>query len=295
VDTIFVEYGVNLTPQLSSNRRKMKRNDNVQDKEEHPRYKDRRANRHRHLQTDEDYLYQFSGDIVGVFSDSIYTAPWDGNFFAIGDKDIYVFDYGEGSKEFPVMYFPQSKPVTASNVQGMNSFADAVAAGGEHGFVTFNIENKVNGVITDGLTLYTISGSDGESYSEVIRSRGGQIVPVNFVEGEIEGEILDFFIGGKDGDNILAWTTGNLLEINTISGNNYLSSKGVDSLTLDGIAFDDSTGKQTEVLFEFIGNGTIIDQSRESFTDGPSNSGVQELFSTVGVGFVMLLLTSLLC
>ncbi|CAJ1934045.1 unnamed protein product [Cylindrotheca closterium] len=283
VDTIFVEYGMNLTPLLSARRRNRRlgrdgvvgRHHQTQHAE-HPRYMARRANRNRKLQTSDDFVYFFSGDIVGSFSGSEYFANWDGSFFAVGNsadgyKDIYVFDYGEGLKEFPVMYFPPSKPVTGDDVVAMNTYADAEAAGATYGYVSFSENNLVNGRITAGIGLYTVSVS-GDTFSELPRSRGGQIVPINFVDASLDGEDYEYFLGGFFGDNIIEWNANSVVEINLIRGLDYKNQQQGESFTFDVVATDDDTGTTTVVLFEVDDDGTILDNS--TFTEeGNANTG----------------------
>eukprot|EP00526_Cylindrotheca_closterium_P004735 CAMPEP_0113607506 /NCGR_PEP_ID=MMETSP0017_2-20120614/3423_1 /TAXON_ID=2856 /ORGANISM="Cylindrotheca closterium" /LENGTH=783 /DNA_ID=CAMNT_0000516119 /DNA_START=44 /DNA_END=2395 /DNA_ORIENTATION=+ /assembly_acc=CAM_ASM_000147 len=316
VDTIFVEYGMNLTPLLTArrNRRSLGRKNGVvgghdhQTQQQHPRYMARRANRNRKLQTGTgDFAYLYSGDIVGSFAGAEYFANWDGNFFALGNsatgyQDIYVFDYGEGLKEFPVMYFPSSKPVTADTVIDMMTYADAEAAGGTYGYVSFSENNLVGTKITAGIGLYTVSTS-GDTFSEVPRTREGQIVPVNFADAEENGVIIDYYIGGFYGDSIIEWNTNSAIEINSIRGIDYKNEQGGESFTLDGIASDDDTGAYTVVLFEVDDAGTILDNSTSTDVAAPTGgtggtgggggtgSGAQHLSATLAVSFIGLLVS----
>ncbi|KAL3928668.1 MAG: hypothetical protein SGBAC_012550 [Bacillariaceae sp.] len=308
VDTVFVEYGINLTPLLMEGRRRNRRRleqrkNNVaadhHHHQQHPRYMARRANRqHRVLQNvTEDFVYFYYGDIAGSFSGSEYFANWDGNFFAVGNsaigyKDIYVFDYGEGLKEFPVLYFPSSKPVTEDSVADMLTYADAEAAGAVYGYVSFSINNLVGGMITSGFALYTISGA-GDTFSEVPRARGGQVVPINFADGSAGGQTFDYYLGGFFGDNIIEWDANSPIEINPINGIAFKNQQGGESFTLDGIATDDDTGTTTVVLFEVDDDGAVIDNS--TFTDVPEqtvNSGAQHHFcATLVISFACLLIS----
>jgi len=253
-------------------------------------------------------MYFYSGEIVGSFSGSEYVAFWDGKFYAMGDPtfymDIYVFDNGEGSKEAPVMYFPPTNPVTADDVDGM-TFADAEAAGGTYGYISFSDNNNAGGIITSGISLYTISAI-GDTFSEVPRNRGGQIVTINYVDASVAGQTYDYFIGGYFGDYIVEWNANSDVAINLVPAVDYKNLQEGESFTFDVIATDDDSGTTTTNLYEVDETGTIIASLTDTFVDkktppggggggggGGSTSGTQRIGATLALSFVGLLVSLL--
>jgi hypothetical protein len=192
VDWVFVEYGIDITPLLEERRRLH----HLQGKLVAHKSSLNRPKRHRRGEAspvrqkkrrlqDNDYLVLFGGDVAGDYNQSNFSAFGDHNFYwledASGNLDaIYGFDNGSGVKEIPVMYFPSSNPITPEGVPFGISEEDAVAdLGGEFGFLSFSKE----------------SAQDGNTYSKIPRSAGGQIVPVIYVEGFIGDTFLDVLVG----------------------------------------------------------------------------------------------------
>jgi hypothetical protein len=267
VDTVLIEYGVDLTPLYT--RRQLKHDNNKRQADEqhllNPRFKNRRVSKRRSRRHLDDsgngnVVFQFGGDLLGTYEGANYESFWDRTFFVVGDSnvgysDIYVFDYGEGAKEFPVFYYPPRSSVTSEAVGQMNTFQDAIDAGGEHGYVSFSTQNEVNGLI-GGLTLFTLADRDNESFSETPRSRGGQVVPVVFMDAIIGGEEFYYFIGG-DSAAVIEWNENDVFGVTTVAASTYLANFNLQGLTIDLFASDDYTGDASYAFFDISADGDI--------------------------------------
>lgn len=269
VDSVLIEFGVDLSFLVDRRqlKRTIKKSGNDEDILSNPRFRNRLLSRRQHhhrRRLDEggsgNFLYQLSGDLLGTYVDATYDSFWDRTFFMIGDSttgysDIYVFDYGEGSKDFPVFYFPPGSAVTSDDVAQMTAFQDAIDAGGQHGYVSFSTQNEVNGVI-GGLTLFTVADRETDSFSETPRSRGGQIVPVVYMVGVIDGVDIDYYIGG-DTSSVIEWNEADAVGVTPVSASNYVTTFGLQDLTIDMYASDDSTGDSSYAFFAIDTDGEV--------------------------------------
>jgi hypothetical protein len=188
-----------------------------------------------------DYFLLFGGGIHGEYDQSKFNAFWDRNFYLLEDAagnldNVYAFDSGGGTKEIPVLYFPASNPITSEGIPFGISEEGAVAyLGAEYGFLSFSIENAEDGIITNAVTLYMF---DGSTYSETPRLSGGQIVPVIYVEGTIDGVEIRVLVGGFSAI-VMDWTEANTIDIYIPSSDLYLEAFESDYLGVRLFAFDD--------------------------------------------------------
>ncbi|CAJ1934845.1 unnamed protein product [Cylindrotheca closterium] len=291
VDSVFIEFGVELTAILGdgTRRRRLKETRSSRGSHSVPMGKnaDSRFLKHefnkqsRRLQGgSDDYLYMYGGELVGSFSGSVYSASWDRQFGVAGNSandqhPIYVFSDGAAGKETPVFYFPADKPISIEDIFNMVEFEDATAAGGMAGYIKFSTDA---GVVP---TLYTTQGGDGDSYSETPATAGGQIVPIVYVDGMIDGFDYFYFIGGYD-PVAFDWSTNSPLIIGTLPADDFLlSESGV--LTLDLTAEDEDNGDSSYALFEIVdGVATKVNEGADAAmdTDAPSDGGTDSPVET---------------
>lgn len=133
VDSVLVEFGVDLTPILEKTPILQKRRHlAVGGHLCRPRGSRHRPHRsltsqsQRRLQSGAaDYLILFGGDVAGAFNQSIYSAFWDRNFcFAeddLGSSDaLYAIDNRAGAKEIPVIWLsPDNASITSEEIAEM--------------------------------------------------------------------------------------------------------------------------------------------------------------------------------
>ena len=216
VDLVLIEFGVDLTPILSSVRfrhlqksaRRLKALPKLVDSSKNVRDS---YFRHRHgmmpasptrrrLQDgSEEYLYAYGGDVMGSFSSNTYEATWDRQFYLMADEidtalGFYVYDLGEGVKEAPVLYFSSEYPITSECVEFVD-MDDALANGGQYGYLSFST-NGTDAV--SSLSLFALADS-GNSIAEVSKTYGGQIVPVVLCLGMVDGIEFTELLGGFEG------------------------------------------------------------------------------------------------
>jgi hypothetical protein len=140
VDSVDVEYGVDMTSLLGRRRRLGHlREKVVTDKQKrktsatsgrpsdprHSRHRrdhgSRSSRKQRRLQSDNDYFFLFGGDLLGDYNQSKYSTFWDRNFYlfegAAGQyESVYAFDNGNGNKDIPVIYLPSTAPITSADI-----------------------------------------------------------------------------------------------------------------------------------------------------------------------------------
>jgi hypothetical protein len=297
-DSVFVEYGIDLTSLFEERRRLghlresvlankeyFRRSSNSNRPKRHRRAEGSRVSRRQRRLQDEDdldYLLLFGGDIHGKYDQSKFNARWDRNFFLFKDANgnletVYAFDNGGGAKEIPVLYFPSSSPIKSEEIPFGISQEDAVAdLGVEYGFLSFSLVNAQDGIVPNGVSLYTFNGN---TYSETPRSSGGQIVPVVYVEGTIGGVELSVLVGGFSA-TVMDWSETNTIDIYIATADKYLESFASDFLVVDLLAHDDDALLNPEeagtdfysFLLDKDGNVVTVDVDKDGKDDAASGA-----------------------
>lgn len=170
-----------------------------------------------------DYFYIYLGTIAGEYQNATYTATWDRNFLFLGDAvnghlPVYVYDHGYGSRSVPVLYFSADRPITRGDIPVQTTLEQAMAMGGRLGSLHFGY-NTTTETITTGFSLMT--SSNGSAISETLPSEGGQIVPILFADGVVDGYKYGIILGGFD-RSIWQWSEANPLEIVLVPASRYL-------------------------------------------------------------------------
>jgi hypothetical protein len=155
--------------------------------------------------------------------------------------------------------------------------------------LSFNSERS-DGTINDGITLFT---NDGSSLSETPRSAGGQIVPVQLVEGFIDGVEVSVIVGGISA-TVLDWDDNFSIRIATADF--YLNQLGLERLVLDVLAADDDALLQNDLAngIDFVTFNIAKDGSIKLETyNGGVNSSSKRNPSLEGWHFAALLLVAI--
>eukprot|EP00934_Nitzschia_sp_Nitz4_P004536 Nitzschia sp. Nitz4//scaffold15_size197535//39930//45803//NITZ4_001562-RA/size197535-processed-gene-0.9-mRNA-1//1//CDS//3329537667//4526//frame0 len=257
IDEVFIEYGIDLTPLLSRRRVLQVLEDkprisaiNVTHSESKgtsrrlgrsPRTRELAAAAHERRLN--DYFIVFGGSLLGNFSGSTYSAFWDRHFYLFQDSDgyyfnFYAFDNGGGSKSVPVVYMPPENPITSDTVAnsplGLDEDEFISIYGGQVGtLVLSTTQTASDGTIKEGIALFT---SDGNTLSETPRSAGGQILPIQYVEGSVSGTSVYVIVGGVF-SMVLDWDDS--LEVTVATADSYLDYVGASYLLMDVLAYDD--------------------------------------------------------
>ncbi|CAB9497801.1 peptidase C11 clostripain [Seminavis robusta] len=264
----------------------------------------RHKNKRRFLQSSgDDYFYLYLATVAGTYNQSQFSAVWDRQFVFLGDKanqdhmPVYVYDEGSnGAKSVPVMYFPPQVQLTRDDIPIGTTLEEAVELGGTFGSLKFGY-NSSTGELTTAFSLMTnnLQGSnDGNStISETLPSAGGQVVPILFLQGRVDGYDYDMFLGGFD-RTILRWSDDNPLEITLVSAKRYLDViPRVNTLLVHLTATDfdatDDTGdddeSQEDITFRInVGSSTAA---------AMVSSFKALAWVTLGAGSIVLLLVEL--
>ena len=242
--------------------------------------------RRRHLQetnNGEDYFLLYLGTVAGTYNQSQFSAVWDGEFFFLGDTQespvpVYVYDEGNGARSVPVMYFPPSSRIGRNSIPVGTTLEQAVTMGATFGALKFGY-NSTSRELTTAFTLMTddtstsSSGVDAEdgtngsnntsTKSETLPSVGGQVVPILFLDGRVDGYDYSMFLGGFD-RTIFDWSEDNPMEIQLVSASRYLDTiPSVNTLVVNLRASDfdaettEAAGQEDEVTFRIhVSGGT---------------------------------------
>jgi len=234
---------------------------------------------HRNLLQEDgkDYIMLYLGTVMGKYNQSKFTASWGGEFFFLGDTvegpvPVYVYDEGNGARSVPVMYFPPNRRIHRNDIPIGTTLEQAVTMGATFGSLNFGYNTSTRELTTaftlmtdDGIYSANVSGSttDGDVFaanssstkSETLASVGGQVVPILFLDGRVDGYEYSMFLGGFD-RTIFDWSDRNPLEIQLVSAANYLEAiPSVNTLVVNLRAFDfdgdgtAATGEQDKVTF----------------------------------------------
>lgn len=252
-DEVLVEFGLDLTPGIGIGRR-LREFSPAQTVGSHSRRDPAQIRsrfglhglahqhgRRRRRLDDKDFLIVYGGSIGGAYDKSNFAAKWDGHFFLIGDsannlEPVYAADNGVGSRNIPVFYFPNSVTVSSANFPRGSTDVDATELGGVFGYLTMAY-NGTAGLITEQATLYT---ETRDTFSETPRSAGGQIVPVLFTEGMIDGVDAFIYVGGFFA-TVLDWNEENNITFTVQSWQTTLEEKaalGLENVVVNMVAFD---------------------------------------------------------
>jgi len=213
----------------------------------------------------EDYLILYGGSLEGSFDGSSYRVVWDKKFYAIGDIDnftpIYIRDEGGSSFSIPVFYFPNNIKVTSSMFDYDTTPKEVADMGGIYGALEFGINE---GAAT--ITAFTLMTSAGEQVSETPPSAGGHIVPILYVEGEVDNREYWEIIGGVDG-TVLDWNEEQEFDLFVMSAEQYWGIYDLQDseIVVDMWAFDldifDAESKEGFELHSFYVDADVSSAS----------------------------------
>ena len=226
----------------------------------------------RSLQTNDgkDYFLLYLGTVAGTYNQSQFSAFWDGEFFFLGDTQngpvpVYVYDLGNGARSVPVMYFPRNARIARNDIPIGTTLEDAVAMGASFGALKFGYDTTTRELTTDftlmtddasttaNVTLDGTTSDTSSTKTETLPSAGGQVVPILYLDGRVDGYDYSMFLGGFD-RTIFDWSEDNPMEIQLVSASNYLDAiPSVNTLVVNVRAsnFDASsgTGQDDEATF----------------------------------------------
>lgn len=232
----------------------------------HRSVKARRRRRRRRLSDgSHDYLIHFGGNLAGSYVEKgLYRSYWDRTFFVLKEsggtttgksEDVYVLDLGSGSKQIPVIYIPPngggdvltSDQIEEVQFSSLQEAADTL--NGEYAYLSFSTFNPAAGGDGDefSVSLFT-AGGDGTtttSFREISPLAGGQVVPLVYVDGSLDGVRFGMLVGGFLA-TVLAWDESNPLHVKQMDATEYLHSFGVSDLYLDIVAAADVGGTATD-------------------------------------------------
>lgn len=213
------------------------------------RHQNRRGRRRRvqddaAAEDDDDFLVLFGGDVSGTYSDSLYQATWNGNFFLIFDdggqsEPAYAADLGDGARALPVMYFPSNITVSGTDFPHRTTEEDAKELGGVYGYLSVVVTSEDEQLLTsDATTLYT---ETRDSFQETPRTAGGRIVPIIYAEASIDGGSFSVYVGGFNG-TVFDWgNADNEVSVRTLHWQTALAENealGLKHVIVDIAAYD---------------------------------------------------------
>ena len=227
----------------------------------------------RTLQTNDgrDYFLLYLGTVAGTYNQSRFSAFWDGEFFFLGDTQngpvpVYVYDLGNGARSVPVMYFPRNARITRNDIPIGTTLEEAVAMGASFGALKFGYDTTTRELTTDftlmtddasstanNVTLDASTSDTSSTKTETFKSAGGQVVPILYLDGRVDGYDYSMFLGGFD-RTIFDWGEDNPMEIQLVSASNYLDAiPSVNTLVVNVRASDfdasSSTGQDDDATF----------------------------------------------
>ena len=269
-DLVYVEYGMNLTHQITEDRRlqekfsSAKTNDKGpgdktwSDSGAHRRRGRRRLSQHgRRTQEEGDYYFLYGGDVSVDYDGPSATAVWDRMYYyldtPVGYENIYVWDYGEGLKSFPVCYF------SSSNVRSSEDFVDIISV--DEAVANLGcIEGEIYfSVATNETSLALFTYGEGDAPSEMPSSAGGQITPIVYLDAAIGDSLITEVVGGFN-ETIVDWGDSEDLSIVDVPDVWNMDVYGATYGTMDMYAYDFDV---------FDGEGTGEDFYRFSYSLAP--------------------------
>ena len=162
---------------------------------------------------DGDTLYLYGGDVQGNYRGSEFSAEWNRQMYFLNISGVeafealYVVDQGDGSKNVPVLYFPEEYRQDVGRLQFLDylffNFEYWVSLGAKYGFLKFSVDPDT-GAIDDNLILFT-SVSDTKGFKEEPRSSKGLMIPLVYVEGNIQGRKINSIPGGFN-QTLINWS-----------------------------------------------------------------------------------------
>jgi hypothetical protein len=151
---------------------------------------------------DDYYLFVKGGELQGTYAGSVFDRTWDQAFYFLnfsgetGDHTIealYAKDDTGDKKIIPVVYFPEEMREAVDSAQRQDFISSdnvCIRLGASYAYLTFS---KFDGEIIQNLSLYTVRGND---FAEQPREAGGMLMPVVFVDGQIQGQRVERLLGG---------------------------------------------------------------------------------------------------
>lgn len=223
----------------------------------------------------EDYFIIFGGLVYPEYGCGKYDADWDKNYYILMNSTdgepvdfMYVYRGSDGKNTVPVLYFPEStsdsvKSELQSKMENFDlTIEEAEALGGEWSTLEFtseHVKNKPEGLASlplDLTSLYTPSES-GLATSQTDISLGGFILPVLYVESQIQGRLVDYMVGGFL-NQIIDWKPNITLGVEAVSTERTAAYLESNSSVIDLAAFDyagEGEEPEQEVIYFVIAHG----------------------------------------
>lgn len=214
-DYVRVKYGINLTHQLSGNRRlkemvhrDMQYHNGSDIESDLYDIASVTNNRHSRRTQSSEFFYMYGGNMLVDYSLINVQASWDRKFYYLTRNrdlsnylnwtNLFVNDKGGGQKSFPVCYFPPGYEVTVADLEGMSTVLAILFLGCIPGEIAFNFSDE-----SQALTLY-VTNTFG-SLSEMPIFAGGQIAPIAYVDLLTIGGYVNDVVGSYP-KTILDWS-----------------------------------------------------------------------------------------
>jgi len=150
----------------------------------------------------EDHLFLLGGDVAGQYERTNYSAAWDENFYflnisGVGNFEaLYVKDEGDGSKQIPLLYFPEDQKEKLGEIQYLDylffDYGFWSEKGARYGFWKFSVD-AAEGRANDNLALYVVQSG---VLAEMPPSAGGIILPLVQIDANVQGRQLSTLPGG---------------------------------------------------------------------------------------------------
>jgi hypothetical protein len=222
---------------------------------------------------DGDALYLYGGDVQGSYHGSEFSAEWNRQMYFMNISGVeafealYVVDQGDGSKNVPVLYFPEEYRQDVGRLQFLDylffNFEYWVSLGAKFGFLKFSVDPET-GAVDDNLILFT-GASEIKGFKEEPRSSKGLMIPLVYVEGNIQGKKINRLPGGFN-QTLINWSED--IDYNIISVK--------DETILDVIPETDAV-QVTLKAYDFTTGGMLTPEVR-SFDVVRMNDGGVDLW-----------------
>lgn len=192
------------------------------------------------------YYIIFGGELSGQFFGSRYAAAWSRQFYVLTNGDFlslaFAFEYAEaGFRSIPVIYFPETNPVTGDDIPFGTSTQDALSLGGVTGVLIFSIDDSEDSEVVWTLGLYTFNSFG--VLSELPKRTGGFVTPVLYTDIAVDlgdGDIFSLteLVGGLD-STVFPWNEENDLAVVVFSDLEWLDVLKVDTVIVDITAYEE--------------------------------------------------------
>lgn len=228
----------------------------------------------------DDSLYLQGGNVLGAYRGSTFSADWNRDLYFLNItgnstyEALYAVDQGGGSKNVPVLYFPESQRQQLAKLQFLDflffDFDYWQNLGAMHGFLSFSVSMDETATtseqrVMDSLNLFT-STSDQKAFVETPRSARGLIIPLIYVKAKVQGRTINVLPGGFH-QTIINWREDidyNVIAVNDQKIFNAVQDTDAVVVTMRAYDFngnqnDDSSGNGGTVSFDIIRSNRTSD------------------------------------